>query len=62
MGGIGSGECDNRWIKKTVDQLKTIDVREWRRQGLLEPNLLLIDGVEVQKIPTLQAFSGRMSP
>ena len=38
MGGIGSG---NRWrygTKSTTDQFRSIDVRRWKRDGLLAPD------------------------
>lgn len=36
MGGIGSGRWDCRANTATVDELRTIDVRRWAREGLIQ--------------------------
>lgn len=36
MGGIGSGRTYYTGAKATTDQYKQIDIREWKREGLLE--------------------------
>ena len=35
MGGIGSGKVRLRRVRETVDRHRSIDIRQWKRQGLL---------------------------
>ena len=37
MGGIGSGRRWGNGYRSTTDAYRSIDVRRWRRDGLLEP-------------------------
>ena len=36
MGGIGSGKVWQRRLRETVDRHRSIDIRHWKRQGLLQ--------------------------
>ena len=39
MGGLGSGRCWYAGAKDTIDDSRSIDVRRWKRDGLLESYL-----------------------
>ena len=38
MGGIGSGRYEHFGAKETTDDYRSIDVRRWKRDGLLDPD------------------------
>jgi hypothetical protein len=42
MGGPGSGRWSRGDTKPTVEHYRSLDVREWQRQGLLCPELRFI--------------------
>lgn len=39
MGGIGSGWYERRNVKPSIDAVRSLDVRDWQRRGLLKPGL-----------------------
>jgi hypothetical protein len=39
MGGIGSGRKPGYSDRKTVSQMRCIDIRTWKREGLLKPGV-----------------------